>query len=254
MAHFYRSERELRLPSSGPWPRLGRRMMPVAPMTDSGPLLAHHPIGASTGFLLEERGDWPALAAAAAALSPFTAELAALSEDELPALLTYLAGGPSLPFHYLSVHGPAKHLKMAEAKLVDSLNRLPAFVDAVVMHPDVIDDTAELRRLGPRLVLENMDTRKAGGRTADELAPFFAELPEAGLCLDVAHARDVDPSMAVAHDLLDRFAGRLRHLHVSSIDGDGHHVPLRAGDEAAFRPILRRCRDVPWILEAPLTA
>jgi hypothetical protein len=227
-------------------------MMPVAPPTDSGPLLAHHPIGASTGFLIDERGDWPALTARAAALSPFTAELAALSEDELPALLTYLGDGPSLPFHYLSVHGPSKHLKLAETKLVDSLNRLPAFVDAIVMHPDVIDDPAELRRLGARLVLENMDTRKAGGRTADELAPYFAELPDAGLCLDVAHARDVDPTMGAAHELLDRFAGRLRHLHVSSLDAAGHHVSLRESDLEAFGPILRRCRDVPWILEAPL--
>jgi Xylose isomerase-like TIM barrel len=227
-------------------------MMPAAPLTDPGALLAHHPIGASTGFLVAERGNWPALADGAAALSPFAAELAALSEDELPGLLGYLADGPRLPFHYLSVHGPSKHLKMAEAKLVDSLNRLPAMVDAIVMHPDVVDDPAELRRLGSRLVLENMDTRKADGRTADELAPFFAELPDAGLCLDVAHALDVDATMAVAHELLDRFAPRLRHLHVSSLDAEGHHVPLREADLEAFRPVLSRCRDVPWILEAPL--
>jgi hypothetical protein len=228
-------------------------MMPVAALTESRPLLAHHPIGASTGFLVEARGDWPALAEQAAALSPFTAELAALSEDELPGLLAYLAGlQTSLPFHYLSVHAPSKGLRMAEAKLVDALARLPAFVHAIVVHPDVIDDPAEYRRLGARLVLENMDTRKRGGRTADELAPWFAELPEAGLCLDVAHARDVDPTMAGARELLDRFAPRLRHLHVSSLDGGGHHVPLTAADEEAFRPILRRCRDVPWILEAPL--
>jgi hypothetical protein len=226
-------------------------MMPVAALTESRPLLAHHPLGASTGFLVEHRGDWPALAAAAAALSPFTAELAALSEDELPGLLAYLATDPSLPFHYLSVHAPSKALRMAEAKLVDALARLPAHVDAIVVHPDVIDDVAQYRRLGPRLVLENMDTRKAGGRTAAELAPYFDALPEAGLCLDVAHARDVDPSMAGAAELLDRFAGRLRHLHVSSLDGDGHHVPLRATDESAFGPVLTRCRDVPWILEAP---
>jgi hypothetical protein len=228
-------------------------MMPVAALTESRPLLAHHPIGASTGFLVDDRGDWPALADRAAALSPFTAELAALSEDELPGLLAYLAANPPLPFHYLSVHAPSKALRMAEAKLVDALARLPAYVDAIVVHPDVIDDAAEFRRLGPRLVLENMDTRKGDGRTAAELAPYFDQLPEAGLCLDVAHARDVDPSMRGAQELLDRFAGRLRHLHVSSVDGAGHHVPLRAEDEQAFRPVLRRCRDVPWILEAPLT-
>jgi hypothetical protein len=41
-------------------------------------------------------------------------------------------------------------------------------------------------------------------------------------------------------------------VHVSSLDAAGHHVPLRPADEVAFTPLLRRCRDVPWILEAPL--
>ncbi|HET6509360.1 MAG TPA: TIM barrel protein [Baekduia sp.] len=231
-------------------------MMPLSALNETRPLLAHHPIGASTGFMADERGDWPALVDAAAELSPFTAELAALSELELPGLLAYLlSAGDELPaFRYLSVHAPSKGLKLAEPKLVDSLQRLPATVDAIVVHPDVIDDPGEYRRLGARLVIENMDTRKGAGRTADELAPLLAELPDAGLCLDVAHARDVDASMDGAHALLDRFADRLRHLHVSSLDDAGHHVPLTVEDEAAFGPVLRRCRDVPWILEAPLSA
>jgi Xylose isomerase-like TIM barrel len=231
-------------------------MMLLSALNETRPLLAHHPIGASTGFMVQERGDWPALVDAAADLSPFTAELAALSELELPGLLAYLlSAGDEVPaFRYLSVHAPSKDLRLAEPKLVDGLARLPAVVDAIVVHPDVIDEPGEYRRLGARLVLENMDTRKGSGRTADELAPLLAELPDAGLCLDVAHARDVDASMAGAHELLDRFADRLRHLHVSSLDEAGHHVPLTAQDEAAFGPVLQRCRDVPWILEAPLSA
>jgi hypothetical protein len=231
-------------------------MMPLSALNETRPLLAHHPIGASTGFMAQERGDWAALVDAAADLSPFTAELAALSELELPGLLAYLlSAGDEVPaFRYLSVHAPSKDLKLAEPKLVDCLQRLPAVVDAIVVHPDVIDDPGEYRRLGARLVIENMDTRKGTGRTADELAPVLAELPDAGLCLDVAHARDVDASMIGAHELLDRFADRLRHLHVSSLDAAGHHVPLTAQDEAAFGPVLQRCRDVPWILEAPLSA
>jgi sugar phosphate isomerase/epimerase len=120
------------------------------------------------------------------------------------------------------------------------------------VHPDVIVDPAPYRRLGAILVVENMDPRKPTGRTADELAPLLAALPEAGLCFDVAHAAAVDPTLREAHRLLDRFCGRLRHLHVSSLDEECHHEPLRDADESAWSSVLRRCRDVPWILEAPL--
>jgi hypothetical protein len=187
----------------------------------------------------------------ACAVSSFATELAALSEPELPALATFLVGNPGLPFRYLSVHAPSKARRLPEDELVARLAELPA--DAIVVHPDTIEEPAHYRRLGVRLVLENMDSRKRTGRTAAELAPYFEALPAAGLCFDIAHAHDVDDTLCDAQELLDRFAPRLRHAHVSSLDDDGHHVPLRLSDEAAFAPLLGRCRDVPWILEAPLT-
>jgi hypothetical protein len=103
-------------------------------------------------------------------------------------------------------------------------------------------------------VIENMDPRKRTGRTGAELQPFLDALPLAGFCFDVAHAAAVDESMDLAHELLDRFGPQLRHLHVSSLDDDLHHVPLTAADSERFAPVLARCRDVPWILEAPLPA
>jgi sugar phosphate isomerase/epimerase len=112
-----------------------------------------------------------------------------------------------------------------------------------------MDDPGVFRRLGTRLVLENMDGRKSSGRTAHELDLVFEQLPDAGFCFDIAHACSVDPSMGVATDLLDRFRSRLRQVHVSSLE-DGHHVPLTYDDEERFAAILDRCRDVPWILEA----
>jgi hypothetical protein len=51
--------------------------------------------------------------------------------------------------------------------------------------------------------------------------------------------------------MVHRFSSRLRQVHVSSLDGDHRHVPLTAYDEQLFAPVLSRCKDVPWILEAP---
>lgn len=198
----------------------------------------------------DSRGDWPALVEEASRLSSFAVELAALDENELPGLLDFLSEAPPLPFRYLSVHGPTKGRRMTEVELVDRLAGMPGFIDAIVMHPDQIDDPAVYGQLGARLVIENMDARKPRGTDFDELADLFVSLPEAGFCFDVAHAWTVDPSMELAHHLLNGLAPRLRHVHLSSISVDHKHVPLSAEHETLFAPLLSRCRDVPWILEA----
>ena len=139
---------------------------------------------------------------------------------------------------------------MPENELADLLALMPDVVEAVVMHPDTIDDAAAYEVLGSRLVIENMDPRKPRGRTADELESLFDSLPEAGFCFDIAHAHAIDESMTVANDLLDAYGARLRHVHLSSLTHDLGHVPLRADHWELFRPVLSRCLDVPWILEA----
>ena len=217
-----------------------------------GLVAAHHPLGASTGVFEPERGDWARLVDLACQTSSFAIELAALDESELDALVAFLDGDPDLPQRYVSVHAPVKGRARSEASLVAALSELPGWVDAIVVHPDVMESPARYARLGDRLLVENMDARKATGRTAGELEAVFAALPEAGFCLDVAHVDSIDPTMGAGHDLLDRFGERLREVHVSSLDREGCHVALRDADEERFCPLLARCIDVPWILEAPL--
>jgi sugar phosphate isomerase/epimerase len=214
----------------------------------------HHPIGASTGYMEQLRGNWEAQVEAAWQVSSFAIELSALSEQELPSLAEYLERTPSLPFRYISIHGPSKGREMDEEQLVFALSRLAPRADAFVMHPDTIKHFAFYRGLGHKLLLENMDARKKTGRTREELEAAFAELPQAGFCFDIAHAWSIDPGMLVANELLDAFRGRLRHVHLSSLSEDLHHVPLTAEDEELFSPVLSRCLDVPWIFEAPITA
>jgi sugar phosphate isomerase/epimerase len=214
----------------------------------------HHPLGASTGCLETGRGDWPGLVEEAENTSQYAIELAALSERELPGLVRYLDLDPDLPFRYVSVHAPTKHRRMSEYELIDALCALPAWLDAIVVHPDVMEDVEAYAAVGCRLVIENMDARKADGRTTAELERFFDALPDAGFCFDVAHAWAIDPSMREGQRMLDRHACRLRQLHVSSLRADGCHIPLTDEHEELFGPLLSRCRDVPWILEAPLTA
>lgn len=201
--------------------------------------------------MADERGNWLRQIEVAWEVSPFAIELSALSEPELPSLVEFLESGRSLPFRYISVHGPSKSLRGDEERLVAELAKLARYANAIVMHPDTIEDPSIFRALGHKLLLENMDARKESGRYQRELAPLFEELPDAGFCLDVPHAWSVDPTMEVAGELLDSFGPRLRHLHLSSLSDDLHHVPLTVEDEELFSSTLKRCLDVPWIFEAP---
>jgi hypothetical protein len=209
-------------------------------------------IGVSTGYMIGARGDWPRLAAAAEVLSDDVVELSALSARELPSLVSFLEEVPELPFRRISVHGPSKGWDDAPGPLARALDQLPACVEGIVMHPETLGDAGAFAVLGERLRLENMDPRKHDARTAAELAPYFELLPRARFCFDIAHAQLHDPSMALAHELVDAFGDRLAEVHLSSIERSGAHVPLRPEDAEAFLPVLERCAQVPWVLEAPL--
>lgn len=214
-------------------------------------ILANQPFGVSTGYLEQQRGDWPRLVWSAVAVSRDAAELSALSWPELPSLVEFLRTCGRLPFQYLSIHAPTKDRgDFTEWTLAESIWPLAADLDGLVVHPDTVDEWRPLRLLRHLVLIENMDDRKAFGKTVDELDHVFANMPDAGFCLDVPHAASVDPSMELAHELVTRFGDRLRQLHLSSLDDTGHHIPLTVFDQERFADVLFRCREVPWILEA----
>ena len=199
----------------------------------------------------DARDDWERLLSRGARQSRRAIELSALSEPELPALLRILRSR-SAPFDFVSVHAPTKNRTVGDRQLVQWLLPVLDRIDSVVFHPDAIDDPEALEALGPKLAIENMDSRKQGGQTADQLEPLMDSLPEARLCFDVAHAGSVDHDMDAGAEILDRYWDRLSHVHLSSLDDRCHHVPITSADLERFWPLLARCRDLPWILEAPL--
>jgi hypothetical protein len=213
-----------------------------------GRLLALGPsaVGMSTGLFDEE--DWSGQIARATGWSRAAIELGAYTPAALDSAVVFLHRSPP-PIGYLSLHLPYALDDGGEERLVGRLVALESRVAAVVQHPDVLTAPAMLAPLGRRLVLENMDVRKPG-RDVAELEPYFRVLPEAGLCLDVAHAKTLDPELKLAHELLDAFGTRLRELHISGIDERGNHLPLDADAVDSFGDVLRRCRRVPWILES----
>ncbi|HEX6085977.1 MAG TPA: TIM barrel protein, partial [Thermoanaerobaculia bacterium] len=127
----------------------------------------------------------------------------------------------------------------------------------IVAHPEILRTPSLWRQLGERLCIENMDHRKTTGRTPGELRELFEIFPDAGFCLDLGHARQIDPTMASALGMLRKLGDRLRQVHVSEVGSRGEHLPLGSTARLSFRQVAHRLpSDCPLIIESviPLEA
>jgi hypothetical protein len=105
--------------------------------------------------------------------------------------------------------------------------------------------------LGKCLCIENMDKRKPIGQTAKDLAKFFELLPDASLCFDIGHARQVDPTMSEAWSILQCFRYRIKQLHVSEVNTQSKHDPISLESVLAFQKVSHLLpTDSPIILES----
>jgi hypothetical protein len=181
-------------------------------------------------------------------------ELSALRVHELTPLLRCLPDLSLLHYRSISIHAPSAFTPGQERRIAaDLLAVTRARGWLVVVHPDAIYDVSVWAPFGDRLAIENMDCRKRVGRTVEELEPVFACLPQASFCFDVAHARQVDPSMMEAVRMLEVFGERLAEIHLSELDAGSRHVRL---SQTAVRACLKVASliplAVPVIVEAPV--
>jgi hypothetical protein len=207
------------------------------------------PIGFSTGALA--KGDYAHGVDVQRRSGRIDAvELSALRDHELPGLVNALGVLDLQGFAYVSVHAPSQLRTLDEETVFELLLQLP---DAwpVVVHPEILRTPSLWRQLGPRLCLENMDERKTTGRTAGELRVLFDRFPEASFCLDLGHARQIDPTMALALAMLREFGERLRQVHVSEVGSRGEHLSLGSTARLSFAQVAHRVpEDCPLIIES----
>ncbi len=209
------------------------------------------PIGFSTGALAY--GDFRQGLTALRGKHTATVELSALREKELAPLVNALDSLDLQGYTYISVHAPSKFEKEQEKAIVDLLGTVASRGWRIVLHPDAIRDVVLWNSFGPLLLIENMDKRNICGRTERELSDIFARLPEAGLCFDIGHCRQVDPTMNEAYLILRAFGDRLRQLHVSEVNSRSTHDPLSSAAIDAFRAVSSLIpENIPLILESPV--
>jgi hypothetical protein len=181
-------------------------------------------------------------------------ELSALRQNELLPMLQAIPRLDLSVFTYISIHAPSYFEPDWEAELWNSLRHNVKHDWPIVIHPDAINDFGLWRELGERVCIENMDRRKPIGRTADELAETFRELPRATFCFDIGHARQVDLTMTEAYLILREFGSRLKQVHVSEVDSRSKHDVLSFASIAAFQEVAELIpEEAPIILETPVS-
>jgi len=162
-----------------------------------------------------------------------------------------------LPLRYF-LHGPfmdlnpcSRNPRVAKLSLTEQLKALELArglgVDLVVVHPGrcssskdspeeywpaLLDSLGLLarraRKLGITLAVENMEPRPKEILVRPiDLERLFGEIPDLGLCLDLAHA--AVGGFGMVDEFLTRLGSRIRHVHISNV-GDGKvHLPLDKG-------------------------
>lgn len=180
-------------------------------------------------------------------------ELSALRDHEVGPLMEALPTLDLACYSYVSVHVPSAFRTLTESQVAMLLTPCIDFDIPVVIHPDVIRETKWWQPFRSLLCIENMDKRKRIGRTANELDHFFSILPDATFCLDIGHVCQIDSTMSEARRMLRRFGERLRQLHISEIDAQGHHHKVTLATILATHSIASLIRpQVPAIIESQI--
>jgi hypothetical protein len=181
-------------------------------------------------------------------------ELSALRFGELEPLVRASADLDVRSFSHVSVHAPGSYEPRHEEWIVERLLTVAKLGWPIVLHPDAICDYRPWLELEDLLLIENMDKRKTAGRTSQELEQLFVQLPAAGLCFDIAHARQVDPSMVEAYAILQVHRDRVRQIHISEVNTSSAHTRISRAAAADYEEVAPSIpADVPIILETPVT-
>jgi hypothetical protein len=178
-------------------------------------------------------------------------ELSALRQPELGPLTAASNDLDLSQFSYVAVHAPSNVDIDAERQVVRYLLELAAKGWPIVVHPDAIRDYALWRAFGDLLCVENMDKRKPIGRTVEELTSVFEKLPDASLCLDLGHARQVDATMTEAYLIAKVYESKIRQVHVSEVNTCSKHDRLSFSSIRAFQLVSELIPEsVPLIIES----
>ncbi|KKQ44482.1 MAG: hypothetical protein US63_C0026G0001 [Candidatus Moranbacteria bacterium GW2011_GWC2_37_8] len=179
-------------------------------------------------------------------------ELTIVDMDEAPKLLQ-LEQEDFAGFRYVSIHAPNfdRYDTNSMIKFRQTLDIFEEFcakvkVNAIVFHPDEIGEWAIFENYTFPVLIENMDWKKEIGKYVESMQEIF-EKADAPMVLDLNHCYTNDPTMHLAHDMIDAFRDRIMEVHVSGFEKS--HDPLfQTGQREIMEAIFDQ--NLPIIIES----
>ena len=131
-------------------------------------------------------------------------------------------------FEHISFHAPVFNYGKNEGtdyifKKIEKINNMRK-LDAVVFHPDPIEDFGVFHEVNFNVALENMDNRKNSYHKAKDFDEIFSQTNKYKLVLDVNHIYTNDASMELAKSFYQKLKDRIVEIHLSGYAG--YHEPL----------------------------
>ena len=167
-------------------------------------------------------------------------ELSALREHELLDLLDAIGKLDLSSFAYRSFHAPSALREMTPIELIERLRPVAAMGLPIIVHPDVLGNdidacaflakvcywriwTSESRYVGP--------PARCGRSSHDFQTHDFVSTSDM--------ARQIDPTMSVAVEMLLAFPQRIAQLHISEVDWECRHRRISSAAAIAFQSVAR---------------
>lgn len=152
-------------------------------------------------------------------------------------------------FTYWSCHLPDKP-EVSDRDLTRMICQDSTHTDNFIIHANKIKLPSEWEPYQDKVLVENMDNNRTFGRYPEEMEEIFDSLPNAGFCFDLGHAFQVDPTLSLAKEMVAAFGDRLKELHISYVDQEGHHHSIPGELFEPFAEITQNIpQDIPTIIE-----
>jgi hypothetical protein len=180
-------------------------------------------------------------------------EISCMRTEEIEHLLRLNEEDLSPYFSHISLHAPTRKIKYGDnAACLSVLEKiweahLRLIFNAVIIHPDLVEDFSVFQDCPLPLAFENMDSRKIFGKTPEDFE-YILRKGQSRLVLDLNHCYTNDSSLGLADKFKKTFKGNICEYHLSGFTK--YHELLYVTRQCQLIEAVAATNDTPIIIES----